>query len=115
MGKLLARQGRHNGMRWDYLICGEGGRTMGNISVFCHEFGHMLGLPDLYARRENLGMEGVGIWSAMANQAGVGRSAEEAAHLARRQRQAHPGRIARHQRAGGTDIAIGCRAISEPR
>ena len=46
---------------------------MGNISVFCHEFGHMLGLPDLYARPENPGMEGVGIWCAMANQAGNGR------------------------------------------
>ena len=30
----------------------------GDISVFCHEFGHMLGLPDLYARPENPGMEG---------------------------------------------------------
>jgi M6 family metalloprotease-like protein len=64
---------RHNGKSWDYFICGEGGQRMGNISVFCHEFGHMLGLPDLYARPENPGMEGVGIWSAMANQAGAGR------------------------------------------
>ena len=63
----------HNGQRWDYFICGEGGQRMGNISVFCHEFGHMLGLPDLYARPENPGMEGVGIWSAMANQAPNGR------------------------------------------
>ena len=63
----------HNGKRWDYFICGEGGQRMGNISVFCHEFGHMLGLPDLYARPENPGMEGVGIWSAMANQAPNGR------------------------------------------
>jgi M6 family metalloprotease-like protein len=63
----------HNGKRWDYFICAEGGARMGNISVFCHEFGHMLGLPDLYARPENPGMEGVGIWSAMANQAGNGR------------------------------------------
>jgi M6 family metalloprotease-like protein len=63
----------YNGKRWDYFICGEGGQRMGNISVFCHEFGHMLGLPDLYARPENPGMEGVGIWSAMANQAGNGR------------------------------------------
>lgn len=63
----------HNGKRWDYFICGEGGMRMGNISVFCHEFGHMLGLPDLYARPENPGMEGAGIWTAMANQAGNGR------------------------------------------
>ena len=61
------------GKRWPYLICGEGGERFGNISVFCHEFGHMLGLPDLYARPENPGSEGSGIWSAMANQAGNGR------------------------------------------
>src|SRR5262249_37310612 len=36
----------HQGKRWDYFICSEGGNRMGNISVFCHEFGHMLGLPD---------------------------------------------------------------------
>jgi M6 family metalloprotease-like protein len=63
----------HNGKRWPYFICPEGGARMGNISVFCHEFGHMLGLPDLYARPENPGMEGVGIWCAMANQASGGR------------------------------------------
>ena len=27
----------------------------------CHEFGHMLGMPDLYARPENPGMEGLGV------------------------------------------------------
>ncbi len=64
---------RHNESNWPYFICPEGGERMANTSVFCHEFGHMLGLPDLYARPENPGMEGVGIWSAMANQAGNGR------------------------------------------
>ncbi|HVK15033.1 MAG TPA: M6 family metalloprotease domain-containing protein [Gemmataceae bacterium] len=63
----------YNGRRLSYFICPEGGDRMGNISVFCHEFGHMLGLPDLYARPENPGMEGVGIWCAMANQAGGGK------------------------------------------
>ncbi len=48
-------------------------RTMQNISVFCHEFGHMLGLPDLYARPENPGSEGLGNWCAMSNQTGAGR------------------------------------------
>ena len=64
---------RHGGKNWPYFICPEGGARMANISVFCHEFGHMLGLPDLYARPENPGMEGAGIWCAMANQAGAGR------------------------------------------
>jgi M6 family metalloprotease-like protein len=63
----------HNGKRWPYFICPEGGQRMANISVFCHEFGHMLGLPDLYARPENPGMEGLDIWCAMANQAPNGK------------------------------------------
>jgi M6 family metalloprotease-like protein len=63
----------HNGKRWPYFICPEGGDRMANISVFCHEFGHMLGLPDLYSRPENPGMEGAGLWCAMASQAGAGR------------------------------------------
>lgn len=46
---------------------------MTNISVFCHEFGHMLGLPDLYARPEVPGMEGVGSWCAMSQQNSNGR------------------------------------------
>jgi M6 family metalloprotease-like protein len=63
----------HQGRRWPYFICPEGGARMGNISVYCHEFGHMLGLPDLYARPENPGSEGLGVWCAMSNQAGNGR------------------------------------------
>ncbi len=68
---------RFGGKSWPYFICPEGSNrqgtfSMGNISVFCHEFGHMLGLPDLYAQPENPGMEGSGVWSAMANQTGGG-------------------------------------------
>jgi M6 family metalloprotease-like protein len=63
----------HAGRRWPYFICDEGGPRMQNISVFCHEFGHMLGLPDLYARPENPGMEGVGVWCAMSQQQGRGK------------------------------------------
>jgi M6 family metalloprotease-like protein len=63
----------HSGKSWDYFICPEGGQRMNNISVFCHEFGHMLGLPDLYARPENPGSEGLDVWCAMSNQAGNGR------------------------------------------
>jgi M6 family metalloprotease-like protein len=61
----------HNGRRWPYFICDEGGPRMQGISVFCHEFGHMIGLPDLYARPESPGMEGAGAWCAMSQQARV--------------------------------------------
>jgi M6 family metalloprotease-like protein len=63
----------HRGKRWSYFISSEGGNAMSTISVICHEFGHMLGLPDLYARPENPGSEGVGVWCAMSNQVGNGR------------------------------------------
>jgi M6 family metalloprotease-like protein len=64
---------RHNGKSWPYFIVQEGGERMTDISVFCHEFGHMLGLPDLYARPEEPGMEGVGVWCAMSQQNPQGR------------------------------------------
>lgn len=63
----------HKGKRWSYFISSEGGPRMSTISVICHEFGHMLGLPDLYARPENPGSEGAGVWCAMSNQFGNGR------------------------------------------
>lgn len=63
----------YKGKRWPYFICAEGGRRMGNISVYCHEFGHLLGIPDLYARPENPGSEGLGNWCAMSNQTPYGR------------------------------------------
>jgi M6 family metalloprotease-like protein len=63
----------HQGKRWSYFITPEGGPRMANISVSCHEFGHMLGLPDLYARPENPGSEGLGVWCAMSMQTGNGR------------------------------------------
>lgn len=63
----------YGGRSLPYFIVQEGGNTMNDISVFCHEFGHMLGLPDLYARPELPGSEGVGQWCAMSNQIGGGR------------------------------------------
>lgn len=59
--------------RISYFICPEGGKAMTGISVFCHEFGHMLGLPDLYARPENPGSVGAGNWCLMSNELGRGR------------------------------------------
>ena len=58
----------HQGRRWSFYIMPEGGDRMSNISTFCHEFGHMLGLPDLYARPENPGSEGLGMWCLMSVQ-----------------------------------------------
>ncbi|MCH9031034.1 MAG: M6 family metalloprotease domain-containing protein [candidate division Zixibacteria bacterium] len=39
--------------------------TISPIGVFCHEFGHVLGLPDLYDT--DLSSEGLGSWSIMAS------------------------------------------------
>lgn len=65
----------HQGKSWSYFIVPERQSTsrMTNISVICHEFGHMLGLQDLYARPENPGSEGVGVWCAMSQQLSNGR------------------------------------------
>ncbi|QOV91284.1 M6 family metalloprotease domain-containing protein [Humisphaera borealis] len=67
----------HQNRRYSYFICPESstanGDRMNNISVFCHEFGHMIGLPDLYARPENPGSEGLGQWCLMSNQLGNGK------------------------------------------
>ena len=61
----------HNRKRWSYFIMEEGGRRMADISTMCHEFGHMLGLPDLYAKDPRA--EGLSVWCAMANQSRGGR------------------------------------------
>src|SRR5439155_24619437 len=63
----------HQGKPWPYVIIAEGGSRMANISTMCHETGHILGLPDLYARPENPGSEGAGSWCAMSNQSRDGR------------------------------------------
>lgn len=63
----------NKGKRVNYFIVSElEGARQTNISVICHEFGHMLGLPDLYARPENPGSEGLSLWCAMSNQVGTG-------------------------------------------
>lgn len=52
----------YQGRRWAYFICPEGGEQMASISVVAHEFGHLLGLPDLYGS----GSAGLGVWCTMA-------------------------------------------------
>ena len=56
---------RYKDKNWAYFICPEGGEQDGVISVFGHEFGHMLGLPDLYAR-QSPGQPGLGVWCTMS-------------------------------------------------
>jgi M6 family metalloprotease-like protein len=56
----------YKGKRWGYFICPEGGRNMASISVIAHEFGHLLGLPDLYAQPNSPGAEGLGVWCTMS-------------------------------------------------
>ena len=61
------------GDRVSYMMCEEGGGRMTNLSLFGHEAGHILGLPDLYAAPENPGSVGLGVWCAMSDQIGNGR------------------------------------------
>jgi M6 family metalloprotease-like protein len=56
----------YHGRHWDYVVFPEGGPRMTSISVICHEFGHLLGLPDLYAQPEVPGADGLGIWCTMS-------------------------------------------------
>lgn len=61
---------RYKGERWPYFICPEltGGREtrMASISVIAHEFGHLLGLPDLYYKSDDSNYPGLGIWCTMS-------------------------------------------------
>jgi len=51
------------------------------IGIFCHEFGHVLGLPDLYdVDYEPLTSDGAGVWSLMATGCYLG-EARSPAHL----------------------------------
>ncbi|TEB09723.1 M6 family metalloprotease domain-containing protein [Pelotomaculum propionicicum] len=42
------------------------GNELNTIGVFCHEFGHILGLPDLYDTQNYRDSEGDGDWTVMA-------------------------------------------------
>ncbi len=63
----------YRGQRWNYVLCPAGQAQMADISVYSHEFGHLLGLPDLYARPESPNSDGIGEWCLMSEQSGRGR------------------------------------------
>lgn len=46
---------------------GNNGTVMCGIGTFCHEFSHVLGLPDLYVTTENDNTYTVGTWDIMSN------------------------------------------------
>jgi len=46
---------------------GSPGDPMIAIGVFCHEFGHILGLPDLYDTSDPADSYGIGIWGLMGS------------------------------------------------
>ncbi len=53
--------------RSPYLFVAEGGSKGFTLGACVKEFGQLLGLPDLAARPENPGSEGLGAWCAMSN------------------------------------------------
>ena len=55
------------GKTFRYLIGAEGGSTLSPIGTFVKPMGELLGLPDLAARTETIGSEGLGVWCAMSN------------------------------------------------
>ena len=55
-------------------------QVLSPIGVFCHEYGHVLGLPDLYDVNYTAGSEGIGVWSLMAS-GNYNSNAQKPAHL----------------------------------
>ena len=51
----------------------------GDVGVFCHEFGHDLGLPDEYDYSSATGDATRGFWTIMAGGSWLGRSGASAA------------------------------------
>lgn len=73
-----------------YMICPEQtGGSIEQIGVFAHEFGHLLGLPDLYDRTDDTegpdydASRGLGNWCLMASGSygGDGQHEEKPAHM----------------------------------
>ena len=82
-----ARSGGGTIMVDDYVVMPAkacDGKTMIQIGVFAHEFGHVFGLPDLYDTDDDNGVsEGAGNWCLMAagSWGGDGNSPQRPAHM----------------------------------
>jgi M6 family metalloprotease-like protein len=59
---------RYDNKNWPYFLCPEGGSHMTNVSLLAHEFGLLLGVPELTPRPDNPGSKGAGAWCGMSNQ-----------------------------------------------
>ena len=74
-----------------YMVCPELSAGQGQtcntdlifqMGTFAHEFGHVLGLPDLYDRDSNDGdSEGIGEWCLMASANWLGNNGDTPAHM----------------------------------
>jgi len=56
-----------------YVFGPEGGSKLTSISTLAKPLGQLLGLPDLAARTENIGSEGLGPWCALSTPLGNGK------------------------------------------
>jgi M6 family metalloprotease-like protein len=58
---------RGQGKRWNYVLTSEGGTRMLTLNYCVKEVAQLLGFPNLAARTENLGSEGLGAWCMLSN------------------------------------------------
>jgi len=58
---------RHQGQEFRYMLVPEGGSSLTSLNGMVKEVGLLLGLPELAARTENIGSEGLGPWCAMSD------------------------------------------------
>ena len=63
----------HQSRRVPYMLVPEGGNTLTVLNGLVKEAGLLLGLPDLAARTENIGSEGLGPWCALSDPARTGK------------------------------------------
>jgi M6 family metalloprotease-like protein len=64
---------QHQSRRVPYMLVPEGGSTLTALNGMVKEAGLLLGLPELAARSENIGSEGLGPWCAMSDPARTGK------------------------------------------